>query len=74
MIEIKLTERELNCLIGFMEVDEDIFKEIIRDDNITDQDDYSIVILNLLNKFWNVIVARVLLSLFTFTCSFASIA
>ena len=29
---------------------------------------------NLLKKFWNVIVASVLLSRFTFTCSFASIA
>ena len=31
-------------------------------------------LLYLLKKFWNVIVASVLLSLLTFTCSFASIA
>lgn len=50
MIEIKLTERELNCLIGFMEVDEEILKEIVEENNYTDEDEYCIVVLNLLNK------------------------
>ena len=50
MIEVKLTERELNCLIGFMEVDEEILKEIIEENNYTDEDEYCIVVLNLLNK------------------------
>lgn len=50
MIEIKLTERELNCLISFMEVDEEILKEIVEENNYTDEDEYCIVVLNLLNK------------------------
>ena len=50
MVEIKLTERELNCLIGFMEVDEEILKEIVEENNYTDEDEYCIVVLNLLNK------------------------
>lgn len=50
MIEVKLTERELNCLIGFMEVDEEILEEIVEENNYTDPDEYCIVILNLLNK------------------------
>lgn len=50
MVEIKLTERELTCLISFMEVDEEILKEIIEENNYTDEDEYCIVVLNLLNK------------------------
>lgn len=50
MIKLEITERELTCLIGFMEVDEDILKEIIEENNYTDEDEYCIVVLNLLNK------------------------
>ena len=50
MIKVELTERELNCLIGFMEVDEEILKEIVEENNYTDEDEYCIVVLNLLNK------------------------
>ena len=41
---------------------------------IVKQDEFSSETVDFLKKFWNVIVARVLLSRLTFTCSFASIA
>ena len=50
MIKLELTERELNCLIGFMEVDEEILEEIIEQEKYDSPDEYCIVILNLLNK------------------------
>jgi len=50
MIKVELTERELNCLISFMEVDEEILEEIIEQEKYDSPDEYCIVVLNLLNK------------------------
>jgi hypothetical protein len=50
MIKVELTERELNCLISFMEVDEDILKEMKEDDPSDNPEEYCNVILSLLNK------------------------
>ncbi len=51
MFKVELTERELNCLIGFMEVDEDILKEMREEYPSENPDEYCNVILSLLEKF-----------------------
>ena len=54
MIKIELTEREFDCLLGHMKVDKEIFQEIIEDENITDPNDYSNVMLSLTERFENI--------------------
>ncbi len=54
MIKIELTEREFECLLGHMKVDKEIFQEIVEDENITDPNDYSNVMLSLTERFENI--------------------
>ena len=50
MIKLEITERELDCLIWSIEVDEEILNEIIEYENITDDNSYCKVLLTLLEK------------------------
>ncbi len=54
MIKLELTEREFDCLLGHMQVDKEIFQEIVEDENITDENDYSKVMLKLIERFENI--------------------
>ena len=54
MIKLELTEREFDCLLGHMQVDKEIFQEIVEDENITDPNDYSKVMLTLIERFENI--------------------
>lgn len=54
IIEIKLTLHEFDCLLGHMQVDKEIFQEIVEDENITDENDYSKVMLKLVERFENI--------------------
>lgn len=54
MIKLELTEREFDCLLGHMQVDKEIFQEIVEDENITDPNDYSKVMLSLTERFENI--------------------
>lgn len=51
MIKIELTEREFNCLLGHMQVDKEIFKEISETEPTSDPDDYTNVMIRLINRF-----------------------
>jgi predicted class III extradiol MEMO1 family dioxygenase len=53
MIKVELTEREFECLLGHMEVDEEIFKELVDELKPTDPNDYTLVMLGLIKKFRN---------------------
>jgi hypothetical protein len=54
MIKLELTEYEFDCLLGHLQVDKEIFQEIIEDENITDPNDYSNVMLSLTERFENI--------------------
>ena len=54
MIKLELTEKEFDCLLGHMQVDKEIFQEIVEDENITDPNDYSKVMLTLIERFENI--------------------
>ena len=51
MIKIELTEREFNCLLGHMQVDKEIFQELSETEPNSDPDDYTNVMLRLINRF-----------------------
>jgi predicted class III extradiol MEMO1 family dioxygenase len=51
MIKVELTEREFECLLGHMEVDEEIFEEIVETEPSDDPNDYTNVMLSLIKKF-----------------------
>lgn len=54
MIKLELTEHEFDCLLGHMQVDKEIFQEIVEDENITDPNEYSKVMLTLIERFENI--------------------
>ena len=58
----------------FTACSDDKDNEYISDTQLSILEDNRTSLSYLLKKFWKVMVARVLLSLLTFTCSFASIA
>lgn len=51
MIKIELTEREFNCLLGHMQVDKEIFQELSETEPNSDPDDYTNVMIRLINRF-----------------------
>ena len=51
MIKIELTEREFNCLLGHMQVDKEIFQELSETEPSSDPDDYTNVMIRLINRF-----------------------
>lgn len=53
MFEIKLTDKELNSLIGLIEVDEEILKQSIEEDESKglEPSEYCTILLNLLTRF-----------------------
>lgn len=51
MIKIELTEREFNCLLGHMQVDKEIFQELNETEPSSDPEDYTNVMLRLINRF-----------------------
>jgi hypothetical protein len=53
MIKVELTEREFECLLGHMEVDEEIFNELVGELKPTDPNDYTLIMLGLIKKFRN---------------------
>ncbi len=53
MIKVELTEREFECLLSHMEVDEEIFKELVDELNPSDPNDYTLIMLGLIKKFRN---------------------
>lgn len=53
MIKIELTERELECLLNHLEMDEGIFMELVGELQPTDPNEYTLVMLGLIKKFRN---------------------
>lgn len=58
MIKVELTEREFRCLFHFIDAGEDSLRKTIREKNITNEDDYNIVVLNLLKEFRRINLLR----------------
>ena len=50
---ITLTDRELTCLLGLLEVDEEIFKEMDTEMTTDNPDEYCRVLLRLTETFRN---------------------
>lgn len=51
MIKLELTEREFECLLGHMKVDEDIWKELKESEGTDDPNEYTNVMLSLVERF-----------------------
>lgn len=54
MIKLELTEREFECLLGHMQVDKEIFQELQETEPSDDPDDYTNVMLTLIERFENI--------------------
>jgi hypothetical protein len=58
VIKLELTEREFRCLFHLIDTNEDILRKTIREKNITNEDDYNIIVLNLLKEFRRINLLR----------------